>query len=547
MRQQKATAGAQRTSGLSTMRLAPVIPIAIVRSLRPPLLAALILLALVPLVWLVARGALSGPLWLDEVTYLSYAERWSARQTSAHAPVSLAQGLLFAMFAYPNFLFLYLKAIGLIGVDWISHPEIVLRLPSLLAFAATILVAYRATRRFSRTTALLCALAISCLPLCQFYACEGKAYSFASLFALGYVYAALRLTESYSRRRLAAAGLLGFLASYFNIWSAVLLPSLPLWALRTGCSRAQRSAALWATLPGAAISFVQVYFLAHAFSHQTHLWFSRTHAVHQLWLEMARSLWSGPLFLGPPASDWQIRLGIGWCALALAAQLLTSLRVGVERAFLPFSFVSAIALLLILAGRVPGFVAGRYEVPLAAIGVVALTQLPARIRLALLTGFVVLGLCGAPATALRARHKSNTRDLIEAVRAQGQIEGEAIVTRYARGWDPLHRYTAYFYGQRIAPPWRIIDYPTLEQPGSDFMLLGSVVRSRESIAMVEHRDNPAIADWVTAQHLSGLWVLSPDSEDAAPLEATLATVGLQRVSRDFYPGYPNTWLYHYRR
>ena len=137
--------------------------------------------------------------------------------------------------------------------------------------------------------------------------------------------------------------------------------------------------------------------------------------------------------------------------------------------------------------------------------------------------------------------------MIELIRQHGDIGSEAILTRYAQGWDPLHRYTAHFYAQEIPPAWQAVDYPTLEELGGDFMMFGSIARSPESVSLLRTRDNPAIADWLRARGLRGLWVLSPQSEDLGPLTLVLARAGFHARAKWSYPGHPDTWLVHYQR
>jgi hypothetical protein len=512
----------------------------------------LLALALAPLGLLAAHGALQGPLWLDEATYFQYAERPETRERAPDTPVTPAQGLLFTMFAYPNALSVYLRGLRLVGLDWRLAPEPLLRLPSLACFAAAVGLAYFATRRQGLWTALLVACALGSTPLLQFYAFEGKAYSVAGLIGLGHAVVGWRLAQRFGPRPLALYAALGLLLPVLSVWSALGLAPLPLWcgAQALAGRRPAREALLaaLAALPGGLMAGLQAHWLQTDFAYQTNLWFSAKIELWPLLFGIGRDLWAGPVFLKPGPPPELVRLGLLLGAAALAAYLLCLLaRPRADGAYVLFQFLVVLGLLLAAVPQVRGFVTGRYEAPLLGLGVFAAAGLPRRLRTGLLLGLVGLGALSLPWTLGRILHKSNTRPMIEFVRRHGDIGSEAVLTRYAQGWDPLHRYTGHLYAERLEPAWTAVDYPTLEPLGRDFMMFGSIARSSKSAGILARRDNPALAEWLRVRGLLGLWVLSPVSEDLRPLSQILGREGFGFQGRWLYRGHPDTWLLHFRK
>lgn len=515
--------------------------------------AALLLLACAPLL-LVGGGGLRAPLWMDEVNYFVYAVDWASREAAPGRPVSLLAGLGYSLFSYSNLMAPYLAMLERVGVDLWSSPELPLRLPSFLAMLAAAGLAAYAARRQGLAVAVLAAAAFAALPLAQYYASEARVYALAATAAAAFVLLARSVAFAPTRRRLLAVAALGALLPYLSIWTAPLLVPLPLWCMLARLQGGERSTqlsargALLPMLPGYLVALLQVVLLRTDFAYQQRLQYSQAQGASLL-AKVAQGLWAAPAHVAPAPPLGLVVAGSLLFAIALVALVLALVRRRLDPwpACLAFHFVVALAVLLTIGGVVPGFVAGRYEVPVVLLAVAAAAQLPRRMASALLAGLLLVGLACTPATARRVAGKSSTRAMVERIKAAGDPRREAILARYHLGWDPLHRYTTYLYAARAQPAWRARCYPTLEPVGRDFMLFGSVVVSPVSQKLQAQRDDPAVVDWVRRERLDGVWVLSPDTEDPRPLEGWLASAGLELRNREHFAGHPESWLLHYRR
>jgi hypothetical protein len=448
----------------------------------------------------------------------------------------------------------YLAAVERVGVPLWSSPELPLRLPSLLAMLVTAGLTAHAARHQGLAVAALAAAAFAALPLAQYYACEARVYAFATAAAAAFVLLARSTAFAPTRRRLLGLGALGALLPYLSIWAAPLLVPLPVWCgvvRRRGDERRgglSARGALLAMLPGYLVALVQVVLLRTEFAYQERLQYSRAQGAALL-AKVVPALWAAPAQVEPAPPLGLLVAGSLLFAVALVVVALALVRRRLDpwSACLAFHFVVALALLLVVGGVVPGFVAGRYEVPVTLLAVAATAQLARRLAVPLLASALVVGVACTPATMRRVAGKSSTRAMVERILAAGDSRGEAILARYHLGWDPLHRYTTYLYTAGARPAWRARCYPTLEPVGGDFMLLGSVAVSPRSRQLRLRPDDPAVVDWVRRERLDGVWVLSPDTEDPRPLGDYLASAGLRLRSREHFDGHPESWLLRYRR
>ena len=522
---------------------------------RRLLLDGLALLAAVsPLGVLAARGALRAPLWMDEVNYLVYALDWSSRQAGSGRPVTAFEGIAYSLFSYPNLIRPYLAALREAGVDPWRAPEVLLRLPSLLAVVAVAATTVAAARWRGRTVAALAAAAVSATPLFQFHASEARVYALAGAAALAYALLARGALRDARPARLMFVAGLGALLPYLSIWCAPLLAGLPLgwwWSRRSRGEAEGRplslAAVLAVTLPGLAVALLQLAFLRTAFAYQSQLRYAER-GGWGLPRRVAESLWSGPSYLEPAPPALLVLAGAALLLVALGALVLALLRgrLGRGEAFLPLQLLAALVLLLVAGGVSSGFVSGRYEVPVMLALFAALAQLPRRLAAPLLASFAALGLVCMPWTLQRIAGKSSTRAMVVEVARLGEPSSELLLTRDRDGWDPLHRYPAWLYLCRQDPRWRCRTYPTLAPLGEDFMLLGTVAATPHS-RRLEGDEAVPLRAWLRAARPSGVWVLAPETEDPRRLDELLRGEGYRLSQRRAFAGYPESWLLRYRR
>ena len=521
------------------------------KSSRGRVVSAVALLAgLAPLLWLAGRGSLGGSFWLDEVTYLTYAERPEVRERAPGVAVSGVESALFGMFAYPNLIRPYR---ALTGPLWQRAPEPMLRLPSLLAVAALACMAFFVARPRGLLPALLATLAVSALPLLGFYAFEGRVYAITALAAAGFVVLAARWLEEGGRAGWLAVAALGTLLPWLSIWAAPLVASCAAWSLVEiwRGNRRRGTRLLLATGPGGAMAFLQLYFLLARFPHQSALRFSRSAGPLESLGNIGRGLWEGPSGFPPDAPPWGTSIGLFLALAALVALLALGFRSESREGRAAGIVVLALPGLLLAASLVPGFVPGRYDVPWVGAAFVALATSPGRLRQAILAGIAVLGLSVLPWTETRIAKKGNGRQIVEAIRSHESSDREAIAVWDHLGWDPLLRYPVHFYAEvQGKERWEGIHLPSMRPLGDDFMLFDTVVDSERSRRLQAARRSAGLPSWAEARGIEGLWIVVPESalhRHREVLAPVLVGSGFRQVRAWRVTGRPVTRLEHWRR
>jgi hypothetical protein len=510
--------------------------------------------AFLPLGYCLIRGSMGASLWLDEILYYNFEKHPELRAIELGVPGSFWARRL-GPYAYCDWMRGVHGIFDLTGFHIWLNPELYLRLPSLLFFAASVVLLYFLALKIGgdRLWAFGVALAFGSAPGFLFYAFEARVYSFAALAVIAFLTCVVFVLEGAGPKVVALGVALGVLVAWSHPWNAPLLAGLGLclpflvWRRPRQWRRGVQIAVLIGA--GSALTVLQA---AYIFSIRV----PGQHGIPFLEPQPWRSvLWStvyGP-FLGLLRGDPEYVLGIlfaiaiwrakppqGWCV--------------------PVSTAIGLALSVVAISKLGNGISPRHQMGLYAGIFVSLAVMRAGyVSKALLANIVGINLVLLAGTAQRIEAKGNAGEIAHVIASSNPAVPVVVQHSYGFGYaDPLHSIPLAFYlagdGLRPGAPARpILELPTHRDVSrvridKDYFVNGVARIGEFSRAPVEEW-----AAYLLSSSASSLWLVAPQSSPVDLTQEKQYEIALRRAGfvrdpgvREF-TGHPSTKLMLFRR
>jgi hypothetical protein len=524
-----------------------------------------------PLAAMLALGAGSAALWLDEITYFRLQSDFALRAAEIGR-----SGSAIAPF-FSNFLYCdvqratqaFLGASGLVRFE--TSPEWLVRSLSTAAYAATVvLIALRARRRETPWSGIVGALLFATAPVFLYYAFEARVYALVSFL----VVLLLERIESAAARLTPASALtvvfLGVLVARFHLWTLCLFAALLVRAALEALRR-RRATPLVGALLAASVPAIGTILLEYGFMKATQppeplfALFSRQPLGGTL-AQTGLSIFEGPLQVQFVFQQPLVRVFVAGCLVLLGLLVIGALREPEpEGTFGARSAagvaLGALAISVALAVGFGYFVHGRYQVPLFAALFWAIARGLSSRRSLLLALLLVAGEAVLlPSSAAAIRAKSNDGEIAGAVLKGGDRAAAAVIVQHGviSGYPaPHHTIGLDFYLNDVHPdgdPIPIFELPDL-RPTQGVHGTYRYFNGGESLLARSLEIRPEVfRAWADREARADVWVIQP-LWDVAPSRAQVtALLGVLVGERHYVvegrfvaPGYPRALVIHLRR
>jgi hypothetical protein len=539
------------------------------KSVAVPLRAGLAAVALsAPLAAVLALGAGSASLWLDEITYFRLQSDLALRAAEiGRSGSTLAP--YFSNFFYCDLQRAFqavLAAVGLgAGLEWR------VRALSLAAYAATIaLIALRADHRGRPWGALEGALVFAAAPVFLYYAFEARVYALAAFLAVLLLERVESASTRDGRAPLFVLGVLGVLGAWLHLWTLCLFAALFARAVFEGIRR-RRLTRLVAVLLASSVPALATIVLEYGYMKTTQppeplfALFERQPLGGTL-VQTGLSIFEGPLQVQVAFQQPLARVFVAGCLVLLCLLVVGALRETEEEGTFGARSAAAVALgalavSVVLAVGFGYFVHGRYQVPLYA-GLVwavargASSRRNQLLALLLVAGEVVL----LPFSAAAIRSKSNDTEIAGAILKDSARAGTAVIVQHGvtSGYPaPHHTIGLDFYLNDVHP--NAVRIPIFELPdlkptqgdhgtyryfnGGPALLAGMLEIRRDRYDAFAGQSGFRDV-WV----VQPLWDVAPSRDQVrALLEVLTARRRFVEEGRLYAPGYPRSLVIHLRR
>ncbi|HKD11434.1 MAG TPA: hypothetical protein VKE50_05135 [Thermoanaerobaculia bacterium] len=511
--------------------------------------------AFLPLGYCLIRGAMGASLWLDEILYYNFEKHPEVRAIELGVPGSFWARRL-GPYAYCDWMRGVHGLFDLVGFHVWRNPELFLRLPSLLFFAASVVLLYFLALRIGgdRLWAFGVALAFGSTPGFLFYAFEARVYSFAALAVIAFLACLVLVLEGAGPKVLALGVGLGVLVAWSHPWNACLLAGLGLclpfliWRQPRQWRRGFRIAILISL--GSALTLLQA---AYIFSIRVAGQHGIPFLEPQPWKSVLWSTVYGPflgLLRGDPEyvlgilfviSIWRARPPQGWC--------------------LPAATAIGLALSVVAISKLGNGISPRHQMGLYAGIFVSLAVMRAGyVTKALLANIVGINLVLLAGTSQRIEAKGNARAIAQAI-ASSEAHTVPVVVQHSYGFgyaDPLHSIPLAFYlaGDGLPPGipvTEILELPTHRDVGRVWIDRDYFVNG---VARIGEFSRAPVEEWTA--YLSrlpapALWLVAPQSSPIDRTQEKQYEIALRRAGfvrdpgvREF-TGHPPTKLMLWRR
>jgi hypothetical protein len=525
----------------------------------------------VPLAAVLALGAGSASLWLDEITYfrlqsdLALRAAEIGRSGSAFAP-------FVSNFFYCDVQRAFQAVLGAVGVvRFETSPEWLVRSLSIAAYAATVvLIALKAGRRGNPWSAVAGALLFATAPVFLYYAFEARVYALVSFLAVLLLERIESAAERGTRVSLLTLAALGVLVARLHLWTLCLFAALLARAALEALRR-RRMTPLIGALLAASVPAIGTILLEYGFMKATQPpeplfeLFARQPLGGTL-AQTGLSIFEGPFQVQFVFQQPLSRTFVAGCLVLLGLLVVGALREPEPEGTFGARSATGVALLALaisvaLAVGFGYFVRGRYQMPLFAALFWAIARGLSSRRSLLLALLLVAGEAVLlPSSAAAIRAKSNDAEIAGAVLKGGSRAATAMIVQHGviSGYPaPHHTIGLDFYlndlrpdGERI-PIFELPDMrPTQGDHGTYRYFNGGPTLLARSLEI--HRD--CYDAWTERTGFRDLWVVEP-LWDVAPsrkqvralLEALTARRRFVEVTRLYAPGYPSSLLIQLRR
>ncbi len=539
------------------------------KSTAVPLQAGLAAAALfAPLAAVIALGAGSASLWLDEITYFRLQSDLPLRAAEIGRPAS-ALAPYFSNFFYCDVQRVFQAALGAVGLG--ASLEWRVRALSLAAYAATaVLIAVRADRRGRPWAGLAGALAFAAAPVFLYYAFEARVYALAAFLAVLLLERIENASSRDGRARLFAVGVLGVLLAWLHLWTLCLFVALFARAVFEGARR-RRVTRLAAVLLAASVPALVTIVVEYGYMKMTqppeplYALFERQPLAGTL-VQTGLSIFEGPLQVQAAFHEPLAWFFVAECLVLLGLLVVGALReTEPEGAFGARSAAAvslgALAISVVLAVGFGYFVHGRYQVPLDAALFWAIARGLSSRRSLLLALLLVAGEAVLlPYSAAAVRAKSNDAEIAAAILKGGGRKASAVIVQHGvpSGYPaPHHTIGLDFYLNDVHPG--AVRIPIFELPdlkltqgdhgtyryfngGPALLARTLAVRRDEYDAFAERSEFRDV--WV----VEPLWDVAPSRDQVrALLEALTASARFAEAGRLYAAGYPRSLVIHLRR
>ena len=523
-----------------------------------------------PFAAVLALGAGSASLWLDEITYFRLQSDFALRAAEIGR-----SGSTFAPY-FSNFLYCdvqrafqgVLVALGVVRFE--TSPEWLVRSLSIAAYAATvILIALRAGRA-GPWGAVGGALLFAATPVFLYYALEARVYALVSFLAVLLLErienAAARLTPASAL----AVALLGVLVARLHLWTLCLFAALLARAALEALRR-RRATPLVGALLAASVPAIGAILLEYGFMKATQppeplfALFGRQPLGSTL-AQTGLSIFEGPLQVQFVFQQPLARVFVAGCFVLMVLLVVGALREPEEEGSFGGRSATAVALFALaisvaLAVGFGYFVHGRYQLPLFAVLFWAIARSLSSRRSLLLAVLLVAGEAVLlPFTAAAIRAKSNDAEIAGAILKGSSRNTAAVIVQHGviSGYPaPHHTIGLDFYLNEVYPdrkPIAIFELPALRPTqgdhgtyryfnGGEPLFARSLEIRPEAFRTWAERDGrPDV--WV----VHTLWDVARSRDQVAALLGVLVGEGRYSVEGRFVaPGYPRAAVIHLKR
>lgn len=523
-----------------------------------------------PLAAVLALGAGSASLWLDEITYfrlqsdLALRAAEIGRSGSAFAP-------FFSNFLYCDVQRAFQAVLSTAGIGFSGSPEWPVRALSTLAYAATVvLIGWRARRGEHGWGAVAGAVAFAAAPVFLYYAFEARVYALVAFLAVLLLERIENASERGTRLSLLALAVLGVLLARLHLWTLCLFAAL-LARAAIELFRRRRATPLVRALLASSVPALATITLEYGLMKATQppepmfALFARQPLGGTL-AQTGLSIFEGPLQVQFVFQEPLARVFVAGCLVLLGILLVGALREPeAEGTFGARSAagvaLGALAISVALAAGFGHFVHGRYQVPLfAALFWAIARSLSSRRSLLLALLFVAGEVVLLPSSSAAIRAKSNNAEIAAAILKGGGRDSSAVIVQHGviSGYPaPHHTIGLDFYLNDVRPAETripIFELPDLRPTQGDHGTYRYFNGGEELLARVLEVRPESSRAWAERERRSDVWVVHP-LWDVAPsrnqFEALLGVlVGEKRYEvegRFVAPGYPRALVIHLRR
>jgi hypothetical protein len=529
------------------------------------------LAALSPLWAVLALGAGTSALWLDEITYFRLQTDFQLRAAEIGRSGSVLAPY-FSNFFYCDLQRVFQAVLGVVGlVRFETSPEWLVRSLSVVSYAASVLlIALRARRRESPWAAFTGALLFAAAPVFLYYALEARVYALVAFLAV----LLLERIESGAARGTPAStvgvALLGVLVAWLHLWTLCLFAALFARAALE-VFRRRRATPLVRVLLAASVPALATILIEYTYM-------KVTQPPEPMFALFAKQPFGATLaqtglsiFEGPLQVQFVFRLPLAQvfvaaCLVSLGLLALNALREPEENGTFGARSAAGVALLALavsiaLAVWFGHFVHGRYQVPLFAALFWAIARGLSGRRSVLLALLLVAGEAVlVPSSAAAIQAKSNDAEIASAILKEGRRAVSAVVVQHGvfSGYPaPHHTIGLDFYVNDLHPgalPIPILELPDLRSTNGEH---GTYRYFNGGEALLAHclevrpevfRAWAAREAWADVWIIEPLWDVAPSRAQVAALLGVLVGERHYEVERRFVAeGYPRALVIHLRR
>ena len=391
-----------------------------------------------PLAAVLALGAGSAALWLDEITYFRLQSDLALRAAEIGRSVS-ALAPYFSNFFYCDLQRVFqalLGATGLaMGLEWR------VRALSLAAYAATVvLIALRADDRGRPWGGLAGALVFAAAPVFLYYAFEARVYALAAFLAVLLLERIESAASRDGRAPLLAVGVLGVFVAWLHLWTLCLFAALFVRAVfeavrRRGVTRLA-TVLLASSVPALATIVLEYGYMKVTQPPEPLFALFERQPLGGTLVQTGISIFEGPLQVQVAFQQPLARFFVAACLVLLGLLVFGAFReTEPEGTFGARSAAAvslgALAISVALAVGFGYFVHGRYQVPLYAGLVWAVARGVSSRRSQLLVLLLVAGeVVLLPPSAAAIRAKSNDAEIAGAILKGSGRTGTAVIVQH---------------------------------------------------------------------------------------------------------------------
>ena len=523
---------------------------------------------LAPLAAVLALGAGSASLWLDEITYFRLQSDLPLRAAEiGRAGSALAP--YFSNFFYCDLQRFFQALLGAAGLAMAIEWRV--RALSLLAYAATIgLIAVRADRQDRPWRGVASALVFAAAPVFLYYAFEARVYALTAFFVVLLLERIENAASGDGRAPLIVLGALGVLVAWLHLWTLCLFASLFVLAA-VEVVRRRRLSRLAAVLFASSIPALAMIVLEFGYMKVTQppeplfALFARQPFGGTL-VQTGISIFEGPLQVQVAFQQPLARFFVAACLVLLSLLVFGALReIEPDGAFGARSAAAvslgALAISVALAVGFGYFVHGRYQVPLYAGLVWAVARGASSRRSQLLV--LLLVACEVvllPSSAAAIRAKSNDAEIAATILKDSARAGTAVIVQHGvvSGYPaPHHSIGLDFYLNDVHPSAvriPIFELPDLKPTLGDHGTYRYFNGGKPLLSRVLAIRREAYRSWAARSGRRDVWVIQP-LWDVAPSRNQIATLLGVLVGEGWYavegrfvaPGYPRAVVIHLRQ